>query len=67
MIAQSYSENHAAKASGMMSGIYNRIVAGVGQTGGRNVIVDVYLDKNNKLGQYVIDTMKGNVVMTGGV
>lgn len=67
MIAQSYSENNAAKASGMMSGIYNRIVAGVGQTGGRNVIVDVYLDKNNKLGQYVIDTMKGNVVMTGGV
>lgn len=67
MIAQSYSENNAAKASGMMSGIYNRIVAGIGQTGGRNVIVDVYLDKNNKLGQYVIDTMKGNVVMTGGV
>lgn len=67
MIAQSYSESSAAKASSMMSGIYNRIVAGVGQTGGRNVIVDVYLDKNNKLGQYVIDTMKGNVVMTGGV
>jgi hypothetical protein len=67
MIAQSYSESSATKASSMMSGIYNRIVAGVGQTGGRNVIVDVYLDKNNKLGQYVIDTMKGNVVMTGGV
>ena len=67
MIAQSYNESSAAQASGIMSSIYNRIVAGAAQTGGKNVVVDVYLDKNNRLGQYIIDTMRGDVVMTGGV
>lgn len=67
MMAQSYNESSAAQASGIMSSIYNRIVAGAAQSSGKNVVVDVYLDKSNRLGQYIIDTMRGNVVMTGGV
>lgn len=67
MVAQSYNESSATQASGIMSSIYNRIIAGAAQSSGKNVVVDVYLDKNNRLGQYIIDTMRGDVVMTGGV
>ena len=32
----------------------------------KNVTIDVYLDKNNKLSRYIIDTVSGNVIKTGG-
>jgi hypothetical protein len=65
-LSQSYADNAGQRTDGVLSGIYNRMIT-AGQASGRNVIVDVYLDKNNRLGEYIIDTMKGNVVMTGGV
>lgn len=65
-LSQSYADTAGQRTDGVLSGIYNRMI-NAGQASGRNVIVDVYLDKNNRLGQYVIDTMKGQVVMTGGV
>ncbi len=65
-IAQGYADISTQKTDGVLAGIYNRII-GAGQQAGRNVTIDVYLDKNNKLGQYVIDTVRGQVVMTGGI
>lgn len=65
-LSQSYADNAGKRTDGVLAGIYNRMIS-AGQSSGRNVIVDVYLDKNNRLGQYVIDTVKGNVIMTGGV
>lgn len=65
-LSQSYADTAGQRTDGVLSGIYNRMI-NAGQASGRNVIVDVYLDKNNRLGEYIIDTMKGQVVMTGGV
>ena len=65
-LAQSYSDSASQRNDGVLAGIYNRMIS-AGQASGKNVVVDVYLDKNNRLGQYIIDTMRGDVVMTGGV
>lgn len=65
-LAQSYSDTASQRNDGVLAGIYNRMIS-AGQASGKNVVVDVYLDKNNRLGQYIIDTMRGDVVMTGGV
>lgn len=65
-LSQSYADRAEQRTDGVLAGIYNRMI-NAGQNSGKNVTVDVYLDKNNRLGQFVIDTVRGNVVMTGGV
>ena len=65
-LSQNYADNAGQRTDGVLAGIYNRMIT-AGQASGRNVVVDVYLDKNNRLGEFIIDTMKGQVVMTGGV
>lgn len=50
---------------GALSNVYSKLASqNVGSS--RPIKIDVYLDQNNKLSSYIINTVNGNVTKTGG-
>lgn len=49
-----------------LGGLYSKLNSLSSSDSSKNIHVDVYLDKNNKLESFILDTVNGNKIRTGG-
>ena len=49
-----------------LGGLYSKLSSLNSSDSNKNIHIDVYLDKNNKLESFIIDTVNGNKIRTGG-